>query len=424
MDSSTRRDPLLSFHSANTSLKGLQLVHFLVESRYWFPVWVVFLQDEKGLSLFDIALADAFFRAVVVILEFPCGVLGDRLGHRRTYTLGVAVLILAFLGVPLVTSVGSLLVVWLIWGIALALISGVDSAYAYELLRDAGAEERSIPYFSRLNAIGASAHLLTILAAGFLYELGPSLPFLINAVCAILATLVLSLLFSPARKSGRPLPAVKIMKQAMRCFAQNTRLLGYGVLQTFLMVALWTPTFVLQPFLAEKGVPTSWIGIVFVGAYALGGIYGLGSLPLARHIGLRPLMLTLPILMALGTVGMGCLPGSWYLIAIFTYAIPFYLGDPILKVLIHREVDSSARASVLSGISLFASLCMILTRPLAGIVANQAGSPVGLLSWGCILTALAIVTVAWLWKKQWPESLPEFSREMPRTDRGPREPRS
>ncbi len=389
--------------SANRCLGGLQLAHFLVESRYWFPVWVIFLQAEAGLSLFAIALADAFFRAVVVLLEFPFGVLGDRLGHRKTYATGVAVLALAYLSVPMIASVSALLLVWFIWAVAIALISGSDTAYAYELLRDAQREPGAAHYFSRLNAVGSASHLLTVLAAGILYELRPDLPFWINAGSALAASLILWALLSPSRGSAVPAGIAVIVREALGWFARNRQLLRYGILQTLLMVALWTPTYILQPFLAEQGIPSRWIAVIFVGAYALGGIYGLGAVRLSRVVGLRQLMLSLPLIMAVATLGIALLPGPWYFLAIFSYAIPFYLGDPILKALINREVDSRARASVLSAISLAASLCMMLSRPLAGVVADHSGAPAGFVVWGGVMVVLAVVCGVGLWRMTWPD---------------------
>jgi MFS family permease len=49
----------------------------------------------------------------------------------------------------------------------------------------------------------------------------------------------------------------------------------------------------------------------------------------------------------------------------------FYLCEPILTVLLNRQLSDGIRASIISLVNLIASLIMIFSRPLIGLVASN-----------------------------------------------------
>ena len=50
---------------------------FLVDFQLWLPIWVIYLQKERGLSLSQITFLDAPFWLVLGCMEVPTGAVAD-----------------------------------------------------------------------------------------------------------------------------------------------------------------------------------------------------------------------------------------------------------------------------------------------------------------------------------------------------------
>ena len=70
-------------------LTRLNLATFLLSLTIYSPILVLFYTG-RGLSLFQILSLEAFNSAVILFAEVPTGVLGDRIGLKRTVFLGYA----------------------------------------------------------------------------------------------------------------------------------------------------------------------------------------------------------------------------------------------------------------------------------------------------------------------------------------------
>ncbi|MEZ4523443.1 MAG: hypothetical protein R3A46_17645, partial [Thermomicrobiales bacterium] len=122
-------------------LTRLNIAAFLLSLTIYSPILVLFYTG-RGLSLFQILALEAFNSAMILMAEVPTGVLGDRIGVKRTvfagYALqGVWIVILIF-----AHSYPVFLLGYAMLGIAIALRSGATEAWIYELLAERGEEHR------------------------------------------------------------------------------------------------------------------------------------------------------------------------------------------------------------------------------------------------------------------------------------------
>ena len=100
--------------SKTPGLLRLAVIHFLLQAQFWFPIWVTFLQD-RNFSLTMIVAADAWFRVVMVLLEFPLGVLGDLIGRRRTFLLAGLFACATYFTFIFLETVPLLFLAWTVW---------------------------------------------------------------------------------------------------------------------------------------------------------------------------------------------------------------------------------------------------------------------------------------------------------------------
>ena len=120
------------------NIRLLNAYWFLRDFQLWIPVWIVFLTLERGFSLTQVTTAEGIFLVGVLVLEVPTGAVADRYGRSRSMALGAVVLGLAVLIFAFTTSFAILLVSFLLWSVATALMSGADSALLFDTLKAAG----------------------------------------------------------------------------------------------------------------------------------------------------------------------------------------------------------------------------------------------------------------------------------------------
>jgi MFS family permease len=64
------------------NLKKAYLFQFFMSFQLWWPIWVVYLQDKRGLSLTQITALDSVFWLIIVVAQVPAGAIADRWGRK------------------------------------------------------------------------------------------------------------------------------------------------------------------------------------------------------------------------------------------------------------------------------------------------------------------------------------------------------
>src|SRR5215208_383461 len=74
-----------------TALKGFGFGLFLA-------VWVIYLQQQRGLSLSQAALIDVTFFVAAALAELPTGIVADRYGRKPSLIAGAALMTVGLIG--------------------------------------------------------------------------------------------------------------------------------------------------------------------------------------------------------------------------------------------------------------------------------------------------------------------------------------
>lgn len=102
---------------------AMSLVPQIIAAGVLIPVVVPYLQDIRGLDERQLFVLLVLGPGAALTLMEPAGRMGDRLGRRRTYTLGLGVVALLLLLIPLARSLWSLVLV----------VVGIGIGYAFVL---------------------------------------------------------------------------------------------------------------------------------------------------------------------------------------------------------------------------------------------------------------------------------------------------
>lgn len=148
------------------------------------PTITLFWQRQLGMSLADIMLLQTIFAFVATVMELPTGYVADRIGYRRALAIGALLWVVGW-GLYLVAhGFGGAVAAEIALGAGMAFISGSDSALLWVSLPD---DERAVDYRryeGRMQAAAQTSEALSSAAGGYLYALGPRLPFFLQLPAA------------------------------------------------------------------------------------------------------------------------------------------------------------------------------------------------------------------------------------------------
>jgi MFS family permease len=129
--------------------------------------------------------------AAYSLVAWPAGILSDRLGRKRILIAAWILYALVYAGFALARSVWHIGGLYLLYGLYRGATKGVERAFVADLVPDIG--QRGAAY-GTYNAMAGLTALLASAITGILWQtLSPAAPFLLGAVLAVVAGLLLAL---------------------------------------------------------------------------------------------------------------------------------------------------------------------------------------------------------------------------------------
>lgn len=249
--------------------RNLALAHLLSAlygARFGLAVWVLYyllFTDYAGIGLVEaVTLVTAF------VAEVPTGMLGDRLGRRRTLIASFAILGSGYLLLGTVRGLPGLLLSLFVLSVGRSLYSGTFEALLYDSLQAASTAARFPRELLRARAFTLGTSAVTTITGGWLYTVEPRLPFLVTAAVMAVATVVAALLREPPYALGTLHPSLLAETRRVwrRLLAAEARPSIVPLLCVGALVAVTEE--VLDDVLAvELGYSPTGLGLLFAGVY-------------------------------------------------------------------------------------------------------------------------------------------------------------
>lgn len=349
-----------------------------LEVQFWFPVWLLFLLD-RGFTIGQAALADAVFRIVATIGEVPAGWLSDRIGRKKSLYLTLVGTAVTFFLIAAVTTMPGLILAWTVWGVLWALVSGLLTAYGWELGHDS--PEGGAEYVRVRRICAAIAMLVSLVSAGSLYEISVTLPFTLTAV---LALAVIPLAVSLPEVSATQQHQARVPVRAALTGGMRTAIAAGAIV----LVAGWSIQMVFQPLGLEVGLSPANISFLFAG-FAVAQLVGAWLVGRIRWD--RDTVLVLSVaglaLMCFGVWAPG-LHQSVALLSLVTLGLFYAVGTTYCDIWVSELSTAKNRAMMLSLVSLTGGIVMVGTRPLLGLIADAWDAHAAFGVWAAVCAAL------------------------------------
>ncbi|QLH84568.1 MFS transporter [Halosimplex pelagicum] len=382
------------------------------------PIFALFVL--RDLTYPQYGTLSAVYSLVLVAGEIPTGYAGDRFGRRDTLVASKLAMAGSLLGFVAVDSFASYLVVYVLWGIGIALTSGTGGAWLYEVLESTVGGERFTTVRGRGQSIARWSSAVTTVLGAVLYGVDPRAPFLaagglVVVGAGVVATLPRTEQFEagetagPSVREALPLLCDRLARPPLRSFVAFAALV-FG--------AVGAANQYVQPIAVEVvgGVDLAALPVVD----GVAGAVGSGSLPVdvpvSAATGLGPLYASFALVAGVvsyyagpieARFGLSRAVGAAAVVLVTATLLPlavpltafatFYLLRAVHSLLrpmveghVNDRVESVGRATVLSAVSMAVGLARTPFVVLAGVAAGARG-PVA--AYGAIGVLLAATTV-------------------------------
>jgi len=377
-----------------TTTRKVALVGFFAQLFFYIPVLTPYLQA-RGLSLAQINSLQALLIGAGLLLDVPTGILADRIGRRRSYTLGLACQVLAESTFLVARDYGAFALAQVFAGVGYALASGSVDALVYESLPAEGRPAAMQRAKGTIGAVYQFANLVAYVAGGFLVA---DLRIAHITTAMELTVLAMFLAFVGSFSIREASWGMEGRRRGVGAFAREglSLLRRSPPLRRVALVYLLTnafPVYLLvlyQPYLLRAGVAGWWLGV----ALGLGSVLALLGQRYAYRVeaalGMRRAVL-------LTTAAPGVL-----------YLLMAVIGQPLLAVLLfcaqwgiipakeplfssylNAHIPDAQRATVLSLVNTSLSVYVGLMGPVIGWVAD-ASLPVAFLTMGLLVLGGAL----------------------------------
>lgn len=396
---------------------------FLMEFQLWLPIWVVYLQKQRGLSLTQITLLDTPFLVLMVFAEVPTGAIADRFGRRWSLMLGSSLFAMAVFIFAIADSYAVILLSYTAWGLALTFQSGADVALLYDSLKQVDREEDFQRINSRLWALRSVAALCALLIGAPVAEwTGYSTAIILSAIIGALATPVAFLMHEPklAHEESHESYFQTLLSGIRDAWEQAS--LRYIILYSGI---LYTASFALmvfqQPFLSHYGVATGDLGLWQAPVRGAGIISALLAHQFLARTGQRGAFFALPVTLVMCSFALVGIDHSWVFVAFLGVGVVAGMQNPLLATYINKRIPSERRATMLSVQSVVGNFIFAGVQPLGGFVADTWGLRAVFLMFG-LLTAVFGLAVIYAWSRaetREQAELDELNRELLGREREP-----
>ena len=348
---------------------------------FFLPILLPFYKEHIGIGYQGMMIGEGAFAAACVIFNVPAGWVSDI--WKRKYTLVLGALFQGIgIGIYLFASA-----LWHVVGaetvIALGycLFASAQSAMLYDSLLNLNRQGEYRKWEGRRLAFALYGVAVTATIGGFVYPHYNYLPFLLSMASQGLGIVAACLMHEPHRhKKPREKHPLIDMLDTIKYVVYGHSEIGILIVPAAIFLSATKLISWTQPaYFMALGVPVSWYGILIAAGFLLGGQSSHWSHLFNREASVFRILAGAWMAALAVCAGAGIYLG-YAGIGLLMFGGSFLYGFVVPRVseYINQAIGSERRATILSTLSLLASLLYIPSSPLIGWVADKWNIQTGL----------------------------------------------
>lgn len=370
-----------------SNLWKLYLLHGLAFT--WFPIpTIVLFYQSHGLSLEQALVLKTVLSISTLVFEIPSGYLADVAGRKVSLVAGGVAWTLSLLVYCFSQTFPLFLIAEILAGLAASLISGADTALAYDTLLQLEREGEYQGFEGRLVAIAGVSEAVCGAIGALAAANNLVYPFYLQTVCVAAYSLLAATLVEPTRQDSTSQPGkVRELGRIVRWSLAEPRLKWLIFFSATSATATFLIVWLSQAYLNLRGLPIALFGVAWAFFHGVMSLAALGATRLTMILGKR-VFLCLVLLLGISYILLAVVQQAWGIIFIAAIYAVRGVRTPLVLSYLNRYVASNIRATVLSVNSFVFRCGFAIAGPLAGWLADAYSLEVALIVCGLIFLVL------------------------------------
>ncbi|QDZ43051.1 MFS transporter [Corynebacterium sp. sy039] len=362
----------------------------------------------KGMTLPQITVMQALFSLVILLTEFPSGVIADLVNRKTLYIASKIILAVFFLMVFAGTGPVILMIAWGIYALSASLNSGTLDAALVNNAKATALDQRQAAQriswlVGRSSQIDISGMIIGGTLGGILYTTIGYNIYLISALLAVLSIISVLLWFqipeTHVKRERHNTTSLQLFRshisESFHTVRESSTVQFYIVLMTVLQCIIQIHFQLWQGSFLDKGLSENTFLFLYLTFQAIGFLAGFLSKQsrFARFLFAHPFLISIPILLflyaSLMSTGIASLiPYSAFIFicTIIVNSCRAGINEAAPMEKIGAITSLSSALSRLGGILSLCSMAVALHYASAGIVV-----PIGLAAFWCCAAAVIVI---------------------------------
>ena len=370
--------------SLTANLNKLYLLRGLAFA--WFPISTIILFYESyGLNIEQIVLLKTILSLSVLVLEVPSGYIADLWGRKACLVVGSGIWVCSWLIYCTGGSFSEFAIAEILAGVAGSLISGANTALAYDTLLQLGREQYYQIWSGRLVAIAGISEAVCGLIGAAIAAVNLVYPFYLQTCCLIIYfCLALTLVEPECHAFNLETKKLARLKEIFIDIYQRPKLRWLVLLSSVFSSASFLIVWLSQDYLQQLNISIQAFGWAWAIFHLGMSLASVNSHHLQRILGIRRAILLLIIVLATSYICLGNVRQIWGLGFVMSIYLVRGFCTPLILNSMNQQISSSVRATVLSINSLVFRVAFAIVAPVVGAIASRYNLFLGLSLGGCL----------------------------------------
>lgn len=343
-------------------------------------MWLIYLQQRRGLSLTQATFVDVAFWIAAVLGEVPTGIVADIFSRKTSLVAGTALMSVSTFAWAAAPTVPLIMIAYAGLAVGVTFLSGAEDAFFYESIQIVGRANSYTRLVGLSNATMLAATAVGSAASGVFASVDLILPFFIAGV-SLLGALGIVLTFREPQMEEKVEAQTRksygeILRQSLALMrARPTLRSPMLYLALVPMAALMMETFFLQPQSVALGVSIAGIGLLVMATQLTNMAGSTLADQVARRLGEGRVLYTIPGVIVISLILLAKFQILFSLLFIAVISLVTAVLRPLVLSRIQSQVSDNVRATILSMQSLMTTLLLTISEPILGFMADRFGLP-------------------------------------------------
>ncbi len=339
----------------------------------WFPIpTIVLFYENYGLNIEQIVLLKTILSLSILILEVPSGYIADLWSRKACLVVGSGVWIISWLIYCLGSSFNEFAIAEVLAGVAGSLISGANTALAFDTLVQLGREQYYQIWSGRLAAIAGISEAICGILGAAIASINLVYPFYLQTICLVIYfCLALTLVEPEYHQSLTNYQQLNQLKSIIFDVAKRPQLRWLILLSSTFSSATFLIVWLSQDYLKQLNIPIQAFGWTWAILHLGMSLASLNSHRLQDFLGIKKTTLILVLILGASYIFLGKINQIWGIIFIMIIYLARGLSSPLILNAINQQISSSTRATILSLNSLTFRISFAIIAPIIGAIASR-----------------------------------------------------